>query len=379
MDNILQMLRLNSIFGGNAPLSNPNDKYRTPTFVPDSLYGGQQSDIGTAGRMRDVFQAPPIGQPTSVADNTDDISSLIQQLYKPDTTYTDMYNKELSGMPVRNNPGIGRKIAASVLGAFGGPKTAENVMYGGYDRKLADWKDRMDAIQPGLVAERAGNANLRQLATATATDQLRQRDIERKERTDTARTEREKADSETRRMRAEAYVKNLEFKQMNPDYDLVGVKGGNYHWVNPKDPREAPIDTGIKTGTMDRMEELNLQQKNRIAAINAQGAQTRATEGVRHVNDLSEIHARGEETRTTKSTPTTPEGQVQETTQETTVTDAEGKPVGTRKTTTSRSTRPGNVKPGYTRMVSPDGKTERDVPNDQVAFYKSKGAKVKGR
>jgi hypothetical protein len=254
----------------------------------------------------------------------------LNQVYSPQHEYSDLYRRGLDEMPQRNKPGMLRKILAITAGVgLGSPEAGDQALYAPYYRQMGDWQERMRALQPGMTAERYENTNERMMNRDILANKERDRQNDIRERDVARREQLDKSNIEIRQQRADAYAQNLEFKQQHPKHELKAVPGGNYVWFNPEDPEEGPIDTGIKTGTMSKVEEINLGQKNALSRIAATGAEARKTENVREGNRQSDIAARGAQARTTKAAASDT-GSTTETT--VTVTDAEGKPVGTRKT-----------------------------------------------
>jgi len=343
MPDLLSTLRLRNIFAPTNPIggnASPRPMDENPRINWD-VNGGH-------------------GEPM---DDGSDVLSTIDRIYNPEHKYSDMYQDQINKMPQRTEPGKLRRVFGFMSGlGQNGPQNQDMVKYGKYYRNLSDWDAKTKAILPGMTAERSENANERMLAGTTVANLLRDRDITRKINTD-------QANVDIRQQRADAYTNNLKFQQTHPKHQLSAVAGGNYYWFNPEDPSEDPIDTGIKTGTLSKLEEINLNQGNALKRIAAQGAETRKTESVKDANEKENITLRGEESRKTKGSPTDTGS---ETTTETTVTDAEGKPVGTRKTKTVK-------KPTVTyhrmRYTDKSGKTQFiRVPKDKVKEATGKGA-----
>jgi len=292
--------------------------------------------------------------------------------YTPQHDYSDLYRKELDQMPIRKEPGKLRRVFGAMAGlGENGPQNQEMVKYGSYNRQLGDWENRIKAIQPGMTAERYENANERMLAQSSASDVLRSRDITRKENTDASNIA-------IRQQRADAYEQNLKFKQDHQKHELRPIPGGNYVWFNPDDPEESPVDTGIKTGTLSKLEEINLGQKNAMARIAATGGENRKTENTREAGriKLEDVKQKG---RTEIKQNKDAQGNIKSTT--TTVYDADGNVTGTK--TVNATTKPvepkavpGNV--NKVRMKAPDGR-EVMVPMDKVSEAEQRGAKKVGK
>lgn len=368
MNNISQGINRANPFGGDM-------LYRTPPFVntppvidesggfyptppmrrPD--FNSAEGRIGK--RWPDLFSRGALEVPPS-APEEDDLTSLYNSIYSPDTRYGDMYGKGLEEMPQRNKPGIWRRIAASIVGGGGGD--AQAALYAPYLRQMADWKAKMDAIQPAMGYERQSNAIGRQAASDIARDRIAQRredtrirDLERKEKTD----------AENIAIR-QGRLAVAEYKAKNPTRRFFEDEQGNLVAVDPVSQDAEYVigpDGPINTGKLSDAERINLDIQGRIKVARVQGEEARKTEGTRSANDLREIAARGAEQRETKTTPAN-EGQEQVTETTVAVTDAEGNPTGARTTRQTRVTQ----KPGSTTKFK-DPKTNKiyNIPNSDKA------------
>src|SRR5574338_457948 len=112
MDNILQLLRLHSIFAPQTPIGND---------LPEQG--------GITGNM--TFEDAPL----DMAD-----------LYHPQTAMQDRMSQLLGEFPERETPGTLKKIFASLAGAAGGPDAADRFMYGPYYERLKDWKEQFGPV-----------------------------------------------------------------------------------------------------------------------------------------------------------------------------------------------------------------------------------------
>jgi len=239
-----------------------------------------------------------------------DIASRMAQMYKPDTSASDAFDKLQSEYPQAPKPGIGRRIGAAALGAVGdinnlfdnhgkfNPSGRTGSGQGifdqvtgktDYNEKITDWKNKIGPAQQSANIERQTNSNERQAAYQAAALQLRDEAQAAKQSND----EKKIAISEHR---AQVY----EFKAKHPGvkFDFKGPT------VIVSDPISGEVtDTGIPTGSMSQMDKLNLGHENKMEEIGATGDENRKTEGVKNTNVLGQIGARGDEARQTKETP----------------------------------------------------------------------------
>lgn len=202
-------------------------------------------------------QAPPMeARPLNEAQR-------MRELYQPEMRAQEQLYELLGKIPERNKPGILRKIAASAIGLGGGPEAADKALYAPYYQQMQDFEARFKPTLDVAQQERLQNANLLNIARAVLADETAQGRLSiQQQQADTARMR-----AETGQKRAEAYIALQQFKMQNPDWEIVRQEGGNYILINPRSGEAK--DTGIKTGTMDELQELNLRIKGQkeVAAI----------------------------------------------------------------------------------------------------------------
>jgi hypothetical protein len=364
--------RLEGIFGPEIPV-----------FQPSQMMGNTpESDIGMTGRMQGQFGGN-INSPEMPMQR-----SRIESSYSPETRYQDMYEQILGSMPQREDPSIWRRLGAIFAG---NPQEQEAFKYAPFNRKMQDWENRREAIEPGLTAERYSNANERQVRSSEMQNEaanrritVQEEDLKRKEREGEVKAEQRNEEIKIRKQRADTY----QYRTENPNKIIKEDDKGNLIGVDPQsgeveyllDSDGDPIKSINLTPEQrhnNRMKEIAAQGANALSRTRVAGEEARKTEGVRSANDAKEIAARGEQARTTKATPSVKAiddpNSVQTTTSSVTVKDAKGVPQGTRTTTTQRSTQKGsNV---GVKMKFPDG-TTRLVPKDRQKEMEKVGGKV---
>jgi hypothetical protein len=171
--------------------------------------------------------------------------------YQPDTRASDMLFQMIQNMPQRNNPGIGRKILASISGLGGGPQMAEHALYAPYINQMQDWQAKLGPVEKIAAEERMQNANMRQLYASMLRDQSTQRGLDIKE-----------ADQARKEKGTDAYIKFKQYQMDHPKEEMLAPKGGNYQFRNP-DTHQI-VDTGVSTGTMDPLQELEFKRETAI-------------------------------------------------------------------------------------------------------------------
>lgn len=228
--------------GINAPLNLPAPRIQQPSM---------QAPINTSfdRPTRQIWERPE-----------DDISARMKELYQPDTRATDQLYKMLEEYPQKEKPGKLRKIAGIALGVLGGPQVYEQIAYQPYYNKMADYQRKFGTVKDVAEQERLQNTNLRQIASSVLSNEAMNRRLDIQE-------ENYRNRDAVSRMRAESYVALNKFKMENPEWEIVKQEGGNYMLLNPKTGETK--DTGIKTGTMSEVDEINLRIRGakEVAAI----------------------------------------------------------------------------------------------------------------
>jgi hypothetical protein len=362
--------RLEGIFGPTMPVFKP----------AANLFGEPraESDIGMEGRMQGQFESDPIQLSNNAPMNR------MQEAYSPETYFQDLYRKSIEGMPQREEPSVLRRIASIFA------PNQEEFKYAPYNRKLADWNMRREAIEPGLTAERYANTNERAIRSSEMQNEAANRrldiqtqDLRRKEKVDEVKASQGEERLKIQKHRADTY----RYRTENPNNQLTEDDKGNLMAFNPQTKAIEYLldDDGqpIKGTALSEFDKLKLQIKSREELARLQSNLDLREEAQRQRNRLAEEEVRqrnrielereqGKQSRETKTTSPN-EGNVQTTTSSVTVKDAEGKPQGTRTTTTQRSTQKGNNV--GVKMKTPGGRIVL-VPKDKVDEATKKGGKV---
>jgi hypothetical protein len=169
-------------------------------------------DLQAFQRMMQIFPAQGITDPSQgtgmgpgmnvmnapAPDVTSDISSGLDS-YQPRTAISDKLTARLGEMPVRPEPGMLRRIGASIagFGAGGGaqavvggqpigykydPKAADfasnKVEYGDFDNQLNDWQNQIKALGIGANEEDRANAGEVKRLAGNAKNEIDQQKID---------------------------------------------------------------------------------------------------------------------------------------------------------------------------------------------------------
>jgi len=250
-------LRLSSLFGmgGNDPNADAG-----PSLPPMSGDGQQAT--------------PPLpvssfgGGPSQ--EMNPDISSMMAKLYQPDTSASDYLKQILQSQPQAPKPGLLRKLVAGGVAGIKGaentrmepvgvrptetPQDAGNAVLGmpQYNQALTNWRQQLAGAQSAANTERASNANQRMAASQTVNDMLKQQH-------ETEVEKHNRANEQAAQARAEIQ----QFAANNREWQFTSPKGGNYTFINKLTGEKR--DTGVPTGTLSQLDEMNLSASNAMA------------------------------------------------------------------------------------------------------------------
>src|SRR5215471_538985 len=276
--DFLQQLRLNNIFGNpSLGMGNPMDT-SLPSMPPTPP-------------ARDPYAQVQFGGPRTISpqvpspDDDYDVQGRMNQIYHPQTAASDRLNQMISDYPREQDyhPTMLRKIGgmlAAVGGSFnqhgdyqfnpGAIAQGRAIEDKPYQDKLQDWTRQIPPIEQAASLERYHNANERSLAYQTVSNELRDKSIANK-----AKTDQEKVD--IARSRARIYQYKAEHPEAKFDWSGPTVKIG--------DPgSQSAWDTGIPTGHMDEMDRRELEHKNRLGEITKRGEVASDLEDTRQGN-----------------------------------------------------------------------------------------------
>jgi len=287
MANMMQFLRLKNLFGQPDPgMVDPtmmDSGGPDPGGIMANLFQPQSDDAGNSfvgPTNRPGGVNPAIAQdPTSY-----DAGQRMRDLYKPESMASDKFNAMVGQYPDRADykPSMLRKIGGALTAvgsSFGGPANhrfqfnPEGIQAGmsmvdkPFSDKLTDWKNQIGPAQTAANLERQTNANERSMAYQTVAQELRQHAQEAKDKNDTHKLE----ISENR-------AKVYEFKAHHPGakFDFSGPT------VKVMDPINGTVeDTGIDTGHMSKLDQMNLAQDFTRENIGSRGAEAVNLEGVK--------------------------------------------------------------------------------------------------
>lgn len=238
--------------GGGAYGNEMADEFGFPEQMPRPVGRPPVSYPPIRNPQVPVVNSQTVDQPV-VNDPT--MASLMQQWYTPETEATDAFNQLLRNYPQREEPGFGRKLAASAAAWKGGPAAAEAFMYAPYLREKEDWMAQMQPRYQAANLERQSNINERTLAYNMATSSLNERKV-----AETERKNRELEKSRQQRndiLRFKAEHPNLQFKTDGPTIMIL-------------DPATGQItDSGVLTSVLSDYDAITLRGEYAIKAAEA--------------------------------------------------------------------------------------------------------------
>jgi len=203
------------------------------------------------------------------------------EAYKPDTQAQEMLYRMLGEMPQRQEPGILRKIAGSLINMGGDPNATEDALYGPYRRQMTDWQTKWKPTLDVANQERASNVNLRQIATSAATNAAAQRRLDIQAGESERKAKEGQQNIAIREKRAATY----DWKARNPNHTVKIDSEGRLIGVNPQ-TNESQFITGpdgqpVRSNELSDEDKINLQLGASLKRIAATGAEARKTEAVR--------------------------------------------------------------------------------------------------
>src|SRR3990167_77658 len=235
---------------------------------------------GSSGRMPSPT-FPTMGtSPEQIYDSQPNDRELgrLGELYQPEDEMSNRFRELLDTIPERNKPGVLRKIASAIVGLGGGNQ--EQALYAPYNRKMEDWKAKLEPTQAGMINERQENNILRQIAQAEMTNDRmvrRNEDIRTKEQSQIALNNKK--------------LELLQFKNDHPELEFKIREDGMIIGLNPQTGQ--PIDTGVKSNELSDFDKIRLNIGGRLQVAQVQGDIRKDIESDQQLNriELARIQA----------------------------------------------------------------------------------------
>src|SRR5213083_562376 len=224
--------------------------------------------------MMDSNQSPSILGPNSIPSGPSmspsvegeepseyDIGKRMSQLYRPETQASTRLNQMLNAFPQRGQSGFLRKLGAGLIGAATsqrggvgqGIQASQEFLNRPFNQALGDWEAKIKPIEQAANLERYQNVNERTLAYQTVSNELKQQ-------AEQHRVEKNERDAEIKEHRASIY----EYKALHPNA-VFDFKGPTVLVTNPATKKVE--DTKIPTGSMSKIDQMNLGQTQALERI----------------------------------------------------------------------------------------------------------------
>jgi hypothetical protein len=201
----------------------------------------------------------------------------INQIYTPETTSRDRYNRLLDAAPEREGPGLIRGISAGLMGLGGKDpidtlNIQERVMFAPHMRDMQDWTAKTTPFSQAAQQENTANINERTLAGNVVTAQTQADRLAESARQADQKNEVARIIALARQATAAKYT--------------IKEENGRV-MAYPPDPRQGPpMDLG-PSGLMNEREKLDLINSGRLAVEVQQGANQMAVQGSRNAGQLA--------------------------------------------------------------------------------------------
>lgn len=282
MPNIFDFLRMKNLFD-RPPEVYGNDLPEQGRFTGMLRSSVMEPPQDPSFPSKGLFPSSNFKLNTPQQDSDIDVMGEMNRLYAPEHTASDAFNQAINQYPSReaNKPSFGRRLGAA-LSAFGpgGYEAGKEVLDKPFREKQEDWIRRIGPLGQAAGIERQSNSNERLMAYQTVAAKLRDQAQQAKEANDLRR-------SEIASHRAAIY----EFKAMHPGMKFVLPRGGNVMAMDPITGKQ--MDTGIPTGSMTRIDELNLMDEMKSERMEQQGQQNKELESQRQGNRVALADRKG--------------------------------------------------------------------------------------
>jgi len=247
--DLLQMLRLQNIFGGNMGTAD------TGTIPPQFQAPPDASDTP---------DTPTISSRPAAGPDTYDPAARMRELFHPSNVMGDRLSKMIESYPTMAEPSRGREILGRIAGGlatvagltrgqgnwggapdYGAGQFAQDEITGKnkFREDVANWMNKVKPIETAANIERYNNQTERQIATQTVSNELKNR------------AETDKALNAVKRTAL------YEAKNNGAKFDFRGPT------VMVTRPDGTIYDSGMETGKLTDEEKINLQGKKQIEAI----------------------------------------------------------------------------------------------------------------
>lgn len=266
---IQTMMRLQNLFSGNpndTTIRLPSTDFTQP-YKPSEDFRKpfQNIDFG----VNDITDMNP---PVNMVEQEDE--------FTPEFGARDRFEQIMKEMPVRPEYPLWRRLLIGGLaGLAGQPLAGREALESGHERKLRDWKLKLDPAERLLLEERAANREERMFGHQARQSKIAQQRADTYDQrvADQAKLGQERLELDRQKLEL------ARFKHDNPNWVIKEVRGGNITAINPQDPSKV-FDTGIASGMLSDLEKHNLGVERDLTRIGAQHQANVGMEGIRQTN-----------------------------------------------------------------------------------------------
>jgi hypothetical protein len=142
---------------------------RANVFNPTPTFGSEvEADPLTLPRQYEADRVEPY-----------DVDARMRALYNPEDELMKKFTESIDKMPRREDyhPSLGRRITGG-LAALRDPKIGQDIVSGGFDRQLDQWKTELDPRLKAANLENTSNNNMRAIANSVISQEIADRRIE---------------------------------------------------------------------------------------------------------------------------------------------------------------------------------------------------------
>lgn len=294
----LDLLRLSSLLG---PMLD-----KTPMDDITNIQNSPMAGFATIPDGGNVLPSPDNGTSNGI--------------YQPKHAISDLFQQALKDQPQRPEVSTSRKVLASLAGFGAGgsaasadrggspigykfspdvaSKVRDNIKFGDFNEKTADWKTKTAALEAGANEENRSNVNDRIAALGSGNLDVKNKTLD---------LNKEKA--QIAAQRASAYVWHQTHPQSKISVDNDGYLVGTNPTTNKAEHVTDADGNWILSDKLSDEQKIIMGVEGHIKAIKETGAQQRTTEGAKQDNREINIGLTGDEKRATDAARATGKGE----------------------------------------------------------------------
>lgn len=289
--SIFDDYRLRNILGG---ITNPSAQFGMADlntnlpYSPDPGYATPASDRYGEPDVQNSMQDPTASQYTMGG---------LDSIFKPTYEAQNRLSEAINQQPKLSDyqPGKFKRVMAAIAGMgagvanpIAGRELQDSLKYDDYNRAVRAWQLGVEPIGKLAQIENQKNVNERIIANDIMGRRIQQQRADEMERNNRAKndlTEELRAIQERNVSNKEYLASIADYKAKHPRSIIKTDASGNLIAVDPGTNTAEPIKDSsgnvVNSGKLDDTTKMSIQLHNRLAAIEAQGAETRKSIGAR--------------------------------------------------------------------------------------------------